>query len=248
MEKIQDDYVPVKLGLNDIYDDTMGQVSTVHVPRYCRLLRRFEEVYGEKPRYFSRAPGRVNIIGEHIDYCGYAVLPAALEQDMIIAFKESAEAAIEVHNDVENIYNHMKFPTDKDIKFVEQKEDKWVNYFLAAFKHIAQQKNPDLKTGYKVLISSTVPIDAGLSSSAAFSVSSTLVPLMVYGLRDKYTRSEMVQHIINYERSVGVACGGMDQTISVFAERGTAKLIEFNPIKAHTVNIPAKFVAKALHA
>jgi galactokinase len=42
-------------------------------------MKRFEALYGEKPKYFCRAPGRVNIIGEHIDYCGYSVLPAALD-------------------------------------------------------------------------------------------------------------------------------------------------------------------------
>lgn len=43
-------------------------------------------LYGEVPQFYARAPGRVNIIGEHIDYCGYSVLPAALEQDFLIAY------------------------------------------------------------------------------------------------------------------------------------------------------------------
>ena len=234
------DYIPLHTSLQEIYDDSTGKIAAYHLPRYLSIAKKFEEVYGEKPVFFSRAPGRVNIIGEHIDYCGYAVLPAAIEQDMIIAFVESEELFIEVHNMNEKEFKHMKLPLDKDVKFLESKEDKWVNYFLAAFRHIAREKSPVLNKGYKVLISSTVPIDSGLSSSAAFSVSSTLVPLTLYGLRDKYTRSEMVQHIVDYERSVGVACGGMDQTISVFAEAGTAKLIEFNPIKAYTVKVPPK--------
>jgi len=235
------DFIPLKKSLEEVYDNSSGQIAKIHKPRYLAIAKKFQEVYGTAPQYFSRAPGRVNIIGEHIDYCGYAVLPAAIEQDMIIAFIESKDLFIEVHNMNEKEFKHLKFPVNKDIKFIESKEDKWVNYFLAAFRHIAQLKAPKLDKGYKVLISSTVPIDSGLSSSAAFSVSSTLVPLTVYGLRDKYTRTEMCQHIIDYERSVGVACGGMDQTISVFAEAGTAKLIEFNPIKAHTVKVPSKY-------
>ncbi len=240
MKDTAGDYITLKHSLEEVYDNTAGQVAKIHLPKYKALAKKFEEVYGEKPTYFSRAPGRVNLIGEHIDYCGYAVLPAAIEQDMIIAFKESKEPFIDVHNMDEKQFRHQRFAVDKDLKFVDVKEDKWVNYFLAAFRHIAQKKEPTLTKGYKALIVSTVPIDSGLSSSAAFSVSSTLVPLAVYGLRDKYTRSEMVPRIIEYERSVGVACGGMDQTISVFAEQGTAKLIEFNPIKAHTVRIPHK--------
>lgn len=235
------DFIPLYSSLESVYDDIDGRIAKVHLPRYKEIARKFKEVYGEDPEYFSRAPGRVNIIGEHIDYCGYAVLPAAIERDMVIAFKESKDLAIEVHNMNEKEYKHLKFPLDKDVKFLESKEDKWVNYFLAAFRHIAQLKAPKLEKGFKVLIDSVVPVNSGVSSSAAFSVSSTLVPLTVYGLRDKYTRSDMVGHIVEYERSVGVACGGMDQTISVFAETGTAKLIEFNPVKATTVKVPPKY-------
>jgi len=50
-----------------------------HEPRYMNLKKRFKEMYGVVPSYYIRAPGRVNIIGEHIDYCGYSVLPAAIE-------------------------------------------------------------------------------------------------------------------------------------------------------------------------
>lgn len=234
------DIIPLFTSLDQVYDNTNSQIPKIHLPRYQKVAKKFKEVYGEEVDYFSRAPGRVNIIGEHIDYCGYAVLPAAIERDMIIAFKECKELVIEVHNMNEKDYKHMKFPLDKDIKFMENKEDKWVNYFLAAFKHIAQLKAPKLDKGYKALIDSVVPINSGVSSSAAISVSSTLAPLTVYGLRETYTRTNMIGHIVDYERSVGVACGGMDQTISVFAEAGTAKLIEFNPVKAYTVKLPSK--------
>ena len=54
-------------------------MESKHKPRYIEIVRRFKELYGVRPQFFCRAPGRVNIIGEHIDYCGYSVLPAALE-------------------------------------------------------------------------------------------------------------------------------------------------------------------------
>jgi galactokinase len=43
------------------------------------MKENFKKIFGEQPKFFCRAPGRVNIIGEHIDYCGYSVLPAAIE-------------------------------------------------------------------------------------------------------------------------------------------------------------------------
>jgi galactokinase len=65
--------------LSEIYLDANGSLKQVHEPRYVNLSARFEQHYGFKPAFFCRAPGRVNIIGEHIDYCGYSVLPAAIE-------------------------------------------------------------------------------------------------------------------------------------------------------------------------
>ena len=71
--------------LTDIYDDVNGNVKKKHEPRYEQLKDRFKKQYGHLPDFYARAPGRVNIIGEHIDYCGYSVLPAAIEQDFVMA-------------------------------------------------------------------------------------------------------------------------------------------------------------------
>lgn len=62
-----------------MYQDVNGSLKKEHEVRLLNLTKRFKDLYGERPRYFCRAPGRVNIIGEHIDYCGYSVLPAALD-------------------------------------------------------------------------------------------------------------------------------------------------------------------------
>lgn len=62
------------------------------------MTKRFEAIYGQKPKFFCRAPGRVNIIGEHIDYCGYSVLPAALDQDFIMAYVVSDDDKITLNN------------------------------------------------------------------------------------------------------------------------------------------------------
>ena len=70
----------------------------MHEPRFKALKDRFKDLYGELPKFFARAPGRVNIIGEHIDYCGYAVLPAALEQDFLMAYTVNDSDKIELAN------------------------------------------------------------------------------------------------------------------------------------------------------
>ena len=73
------DFVLVLNHLTEIYHDTNGNVKNIHEPRYKNIVSRFKSLYGVVPAFFCRAPGRVNIIGEHIDYCGYSVLPAAIE-------------------------------------------------------------------------------------------------------------------------------------------------------------------------
>ena len=74
------------------------------MPRYLEISRRFKELYGVKPHFYCRAPGRVNIIGEHIDYCGYSVLPAALEQDFIMAYVPSPDDQIIINNVEKDLY------------------------------------------------------------------------------------------------------------------------------------------------
>jgi galactokinase len=65
-----------------------------------------------KPAFFVRAPGRVNIIGEHIDYCGYSVLPAAIEQDFVMAYVASDEDTITIHNIDKDLYPSETISTD----------------------------------------------------------------------------------------------------------------------------------------
>jgi galactokinase len=84
--------------LTEAYHETNGSIKGKHEPRFKNLTQRFKQLYGVEPAYFCRAPGRVNIIGEHIDYCGYAVLPAAIEQDFVMAYVTSDKDEIEINN------------------------------------------------------------------------------------------------------------------------------------------------------
>lgn len=90
------------------------------------------------------------------------------------------------------------------------------------------------------MIDSHVPPAAGLSSSSAFVVCTSLLASHANNLIGKIEKKELSERCVLSERSAGTACGGMDQTISIFAEMNTAKLIEFNPtLKASDVHIPS---------
>lgn len=66
--------------------------------RYAALKERFKSKYGEEPLFYARAPGRVNLIGEHIDYCGYSVLPMAIEHDILMAVSLNDDSEIRLAN------------------------------------------------------------------------------------------------------------------------------------------------------
>ena len=95
-------------------------------------------MYGSPPEYYCRAPGRVNIIGEHIDYCGYSVLPAALEQDFVMAYVKVTDGEgsdeIVLNNIEKDLYPEIKISTDPYQKLKEEPGP--VNYFLCGYKAI----------------------------------------------------------------------------------------------------------------
>ena len=62
------------------------------------ISQHFEKNFGKKPTFYARAPGRVNLIGEHIDYCGYSVLPMAIEHDIVIGASVNERAEIYLTN------------------------------------------------------------------------------------------------------------------------------------------------------
>ena len=66
--------------------------------KYLSLNEKFKLLFNEEPAFFARAPGRVNLVGEHIDYCGYSVLPMAIEHDVVIAACLNDQSEIHLTN------------------------------------------------------------------------------------------------------------------------------------------------------
>ena len=115
MEQQPINTVPVFEHLDKIYQGDAKDMKR-HEARFLNLRDRFKKLYDCIPKYYARAPGRVNIIGEHIDYCGYSVLPAALEQDFIMAYVvvEEGEDAdkIVINNIDKDTYEPIEITTD----------------------------------------------------------------------------------------------------------------------------------------
>ncbi|CAI4211887.1 unnamed protein product [Parascedosporium putredinis] len=219
--------VPNSKSLSEIYypGELGGQEK-----RWNSLISSFKTRYGCRPDFVARSPGRVNIIGEHIDYSLYPVLPMAISADTIIAVSSthtdaaSSSFEVEIANLEDDKFSAGTFsvPIGGDVD-IDAKVHDWVNYFKAglrgAFDPLQKRKGR-----------------AGVL--AAFTTASALAVMLANG-EETIDKTELTELAIVSERAVGVNSGGMDQSASVFSNRGSAVHVEFVPsLKATPVSFP----------
>ena len=212
-----------------------------HTLRYQQLSQAFVQEYNEKFDFISRSPGRVNLIGDHIDYNFFPVLPMAIEVDVICGIKTDHENRIILSNTNSQFQQEViELPKDGSVVEINKDVFSWGNYFkcglIVAHKYILE-KHPERKLkGMKMMFDGTVPTGGGLSSSAAFCVASTLAVLHANGI--SITKDDLTRITVVSEHYVGVNTGGMDQCASIYGEQQKALLIEFKP---KLRGIPFKF-------
>ncbi|XP_012674043.1 N-acetylgalactosamine kinase [Clupea harengus] len=201
--------------------------------RMQRLKEAFQEKYGEPALFYACAPGRVNLIGEHIDYCGYAVLPMAIEQNILAAVSVNNTQTIHLANSNEK---YQDFTVASDSIAIDGDNPQWQYYFLCGVKGIQDQLGLSPLAGMRCVVDGTIPASSGLSSSSALVCCAGLVTMEAN--RKALSKVELAEVCAKCERYIGTEGGGMDQSISFLAEEGTAKLIEFNPLRATDVRLP----------
>ncbi|XP_027277735.1 N-acetylgalactosamine kinase isoform X2 [Cricetulus griseus] len=215
-------------------EEPTKRVQVAEHPRLLKLKEMFNSKFGSTPKFYVRAPGRVNIIGEHIDYCGYSVLPMAVEQDMLIAVEPVKTHTLQLAN-TNPLYPD--FSTSANNIYIDKTKPLWHNYFLCGFKGIQEHFGLSKLTGMNCLVDGNIPPGSGLSSSSALVCCAGLVTLTVLGM--SLSKVELAEICAKSERYIGTEGGGMDQSISFLAEEGTAKLIEFSPLRATDVKLPS---------
>ena len=197
--------------------------------------QRFAEVLDESPGGFVvRAPGRANLIGEHIDYNGLAVLPMAIDRSITLMARPRPDRTVRIHN-VDPRFDSLTFELSDVIPPAPQGD--WGNYVRAAAQAVCQD-HPGVR-GVDAVIGSDLPTAAGLSSSSALVVASALALLHAGGL--PIDRGGLMGRLAEAERYVGLRGGGMDQAICLGARAGTAAHIRFDPLALDTVGIPAEW-------
>jgi galactokinase len=200
-----------------------------------RIREIFRETYGREPRLF-RAPGRVNFIGEHTDYNEGFVLPFAIDRETLVAGTPRSDTRINIR--ALDVNDSITFDLrDAGIK----RRGNWVDYVEGTVRCL--QKRVDLRNGADIIFTSTVPIGAGLSSSAALEVSTGYAILFLNGL--EVDRRELAFAAQEAEHEfVGARTGIMDQFTSVFGAHGHALLLDCRSVEA--VPIPLETEGAAL--
>ncbi|XP_025916407.1 N-acetylgalactosamine kinase isoform X2 [Apteryx rowi] len=138
----------------------------------------FVAKFGSAPKFYVRAPGRVNLIGEHIDYCGYAVLPMAIEQDILIAVEPVKTQVVQLAN---TNSSYLDFSSSANNIQINKTKPLWHNYFLCGLKGIQEHFGLNNPTGMNCLLDGTIPPSSGLSSSSALVCCAGLVTLRANG-------------------------------------------------------------------
>jgi galactokinase len=188
----------------------------------AQVRAAFADHYGEPPASVGRAPGRVNLMGEHTDYNAGLVLPVALAHATYAGARARADGLIRIVSAQEDESWEGTLG-----ELGPGTIDGWAGY-AAGVIWAMREAGHDVP-GVDLLVDSRVPVGAGLSSSAAIecSVAVALADLLGLELTDDL-RKGLVDACIRAETEVvGAPTGGMDQTVAVFGEAGAALLIDF---------------------
>lgn len=192
--------------------------------RYQQIADKFLSLYNSKP-IVVRSPGRINLIGEHTDYNGGFVMPAAINYDSVFAIAEATDGKSEIYS--------VKYDQTFEVDLVDPKpvrEPAWANYLLGVLKQFLLEGvnvNP-----FKCVFGGDVPLGAGLSSSASVECG------FAYALNElnkagvsKIRMVEMSQW--SEHNFVGVKCGIMDQFASMMGKEGHVIVLDCRSLDYH---------------
>ena len=200
--------------------------------------RIFKDHFGDTPTVVAVSPGRVNLMGEHIDYLGGAVMPIAINRFLTI------EAAPREHGNFEILPLGASFGTavsfgKDDLVPRTDPSEKWLNYLIGV---IAGYRASGLPVpGFRAVIHSDLPAGAGLSASAALETAVALVIETLAGVsRDVVSRALLCQRAEH--EYAGVPCGIMDQLAVGAGKAGQVLQLDCSDLSYCYFPLPADLV------
>jgi N-acetylgalactosamine kinase len=220
--------------------------------RLLEVARAFDRHFGRPPAGIARAPGRVNLIGEHVDYEGYAVLPMAIEQSVFVAFNaiaklSSSEVKVLSVANAKPQYRAVSLSMDDDeqenMQKLEAEGASWAKYVLCGVLGVQDARVfRSQEKELQMMVDGDIPAGCGLSSSSALVVAAALATYSALQTSgdEPLGRMELAELCRRAEHRVGTIGGGMDQAVACLAAKGVALHLDFAtvPAKSSPVRVP----------
>ena len=202
-----------------------------------RVSNEFNSQFGMPPFWLASAPSRVNLIGEHIDYCDGFVLPLAINRHVVIAAAPNGTSQANIGSTL--------FPGEIASVMLDETptpgNPKWMNYIRGVLDGFRLKGFWPLP-GFDAVIHSNIPLGAGLSSSAALEVAVASLIEGILGIQINPKNKALLCQRAE-QKFAAVPCGIMDQFVSVFAEKDHVVLIDCRSEQAQTIPLADTSVA-----
>ena len=199
------------------------------------IVSEFGAVFGYSPAFVVRAPGRVNLIGEHTDYNDGYVFPAAIDYDVRIAGRPRDDGCVRLWSAL--FHRRARFTLGMEGR---PRRPSWSSYIRGVAVILASEGY--LLKGMDAVVSGTVPLSSGLSSSAALEVASCVAFEAAGGFSIEPRRRALLCQRAEREY-VGVQCGIMDQFISALGRADHALMIDTRSLEYRPVPLPSSGVS-----
>lgn len=197
----------------------------------------FTNTFGSPPMIAASAPGRVNLIGEHTDYNGGAVLPAALQRRIQVALARQDAPTVTIKS--------TRFDDLIERPVGDAKRGDWTDYAMGALWKAAELGW--LTGGVKLHIESDIPDGAGVSSSAAL-ITAILRAASIVG-QVATTAVDIAKHARAVENDyIGMPCGIMDQMAVGLADHGKALALDTSDLSYDVIDIPDDWGIAVIHS
>ncbi len=192
------------------------------------LEKNFAARFNAKPRFIVRAPGRVNLIGEHTDYNDGFVLPMAIDRAVWMALTPRSDSQLRIHS--------MDYGTNSIFSLLDFAHDTGWGEYIKGVAYELKKENFDL-SGFDAIIRGDVPRGAGLSSSAAVEIAAARAFSVASNFEwDAPRMAKLAQKAEN--EWVGVNCGIMDQMTSAISKSGCALFLDCRSLEYQYAPLP----------